>query len=220
MREIDQVKASLETTSAAIEEEAQKIVETSSLLNDNLVGAVKGIWRQLLVIWAVMIALLIAYVSVLQKTPADRDSLPSGQPASPAVASLPQEIGPNPPPGSVTDPSEECFKLLHQIREAQLRKDIDLFLSAYSPHFPDMEKKKERTLKIWKTYDFREMQFHMDDLHQKDPLTYLGKVTWNVKFKNVDTQEISTSLKSYQVSFSQESGKWLIQSLEPIEDKK
>ena len=221
MREIDQVKESLEITSAAIEEETQKIAETSGLLSENLVKAVRIIWRQLVFIWAIMIVLLIAYVSILYKEPFDRTPSRPDQNTTNSHEPMPKDMAVSSPASpSPAGPSESFLMLLNQIREAQQKKDIDLFLSAYSPNFPDIEKKRGKTLIVWKAYDFLEMQFQMSDLQQKDALNFLGKVTWNIKAQDTNNKEIKTSLQSYQVVFSKESGRWLIQNLEPLDERK
>ncbi len=221
MRDIDQLKESLEITSTAIEEEAQKIAETSGLLSDNLVKAVRIIWRQLVFIWVIMIVLLIAYVSILYKKPFDRAPSRPDQNTTNSHESISKDMAVSssafPSPAG---PSESFLTLLNQIREAQQKKDIDLFLSAYSPDFPDIEKKREKTLTVWKAYDFLEIHFQISDLQQKDALNFLGKVAWNIKAQHTNNKKIKISLQSYQVGFSKESGRWLIQNLKPLNENK
>ncbi len=218
---MDEFKDELELHSTTLEEEAQKIVQTSGLLTDNLVKANKIVWRMLAFIWAVMICLLLAYVAFLPKTTFysasgsydryARNIAPASQTA--LTASSPHSSSPPPPP-------EYFPQLLNRIRAAQLEKDIDLFLSVYSPSFPEIGKKREQTLKIWKTFNFLDIQFLIDHLQQKDSQTFLAQVTWSIKTQNLDTDEIKRSLKSYQVSFSNKSDKWLIQDLETLDDQK
>jgi hypothetical protein len=218
MPEIDEFREELESTSAALEEEAQNIVQTSSLLTDNLVKANRIVWRMLGFIWAVMLCLLITYVIILPNTLFYTESGNYDRPLINITASSRQDSNKFSPLYSSLDPSEYFPKLLDRIRQAQLEKNIDLFLSAYSPGFPQIEKKREKVLKIWQTYDFLEIRYLIDDFRQKDASTFSAKVTWNIKTQNIDTNEIKTSLKSYHVFFSKGSGKWLIQDLEALAD--
>jgi len=221
MYEMDEFKEELALNFTALEEEAQKIVQTSGLLTDNLVKANKIVWRMLGFIWAVMICLLIAYVAFLPKTIFYSESGTSDRYArNTAPASQKDLTAPSPDSSSPPPPSEYFPQLLNRIRQAQLQKDIDLFLSVYSPSFPDIGKKREQTLKIWKTYDFLEIQFLIDDLQQQDGRTFLAKVTSDIKAQNLDSNEIKRSVKSYHVSFSNRSGKWLIQDLESLDNQK
>jgi len=216
---MDKFKEELALNSTALEEEAQKIVQTSGLLTDNLVKANKIVWRMLAFIWAVMICLLIAYIAFLPETTFYSELGSHDQYARNTATESrtdltdPSHDSPSPPP-----PSEYFPQLLNRIRAAQLEKDIDLFLSVYSPSFPEIGKKREQTLKIWKKYDFLEIKFLIDDIQQKDAHTFQAKVTWNIKTQHLDSKEIKRSLKSYQVSFSDKSGKWLIQDLEALDD--
>lgn len=217
MQEINEFKEELELTSTALEEEAQNIVKTSGLLTDNLKKANKIIWRMLAFLWAVMLGLLLAYVAFSPNASFKGESgsyvhqARNTNPASQKALSVS-----SPALLSGLPPSEYFPKLLNRIRKAQLEKDIELFLSAYSPSFPKIEEKREQTLRIWKTYDFLKIQFLIDDLKQKNARTFLAKVTWNVKAQNLASHEIKRSLKSYRVCFSKGSGQWLIQNIEKL----
>lgn len=218
---MDEFKEELELNSTALEEEAQKIVQTSGLLTDNLVKANKIIWRMLVFIWAVMVCLLIAYVTILPKTIFDSKSDSSEQTSS-NIPALTQEPLSDffPPSPSPSVPAEYFPKLLNRIREAQLEKDIDLLFSAYSPSFPEIGKKRDKTLKIWQTYDFLEIRFLIEDVQQKDARTFWAKVTWNIKAQNTESNEIKRSWKSYYVCFSKETGSWLIHNLKALDGQK
>ena len=115
---------------------------------------------------------------------------------------------------------EDLLKLINQIREAQLKKDIRLFMDAYSPSFLNLAQKRKLTLNIWKRYDYIESQFNINDIKQENASLILGRITWNIKALDRNTRVIKIFSKSYDVNFSKQSGKWLIQKLEPIKSKK
>jgi len=111
------------------------------------------------------------------------------------------------------------LKRLDQIRQAQLSKDIQLFLGAYSPSFPNLAHKREVTLNIWKKYDYLASQFQVREIVPQSDSLISAKVTWDIKARDRKTGEMKNISKSYQVSFAKESGKWLIQNLRPLEGK-
>jgi hypothetical protein len=222
MSQIQKAKESLTTALEALEAETDEVVKGSNRLNDNLAKAGKKIWRQVLVIWAVGIVLAISYFLVLRYKPAtvtQTHQRPVDQPvaeAKPGTARVPEASQPLKaiPP---TSAQEGLLKLLSQIQEAQLKKDIHMFMAAYSPDFPGLVQKKETTLNIWKKYTYVDSQFKLTDLLQKNPLTIVGKVIWNIKAKDQKTGTTRNVTKAYSVIFSKESGKWLIQRIEKID---
>jgi hypothetical protein len=50
----------LQTAQATLKAETQEIAQVSTRLNDNLVRAVRLMWRQIFVIWGVVLVLVIA----------------------------------------------------------------------------------------------------------------------------------------------------------------
>jgi hypothetical protein len=225
MSQIEKAKESITNTLAALEAETHDVVQGSIRLNDNLDSAKKKIWRQVLVIWAVGIILAISYFFVLTNQP-----LPTNQ--APVRQATQQNSGTN----LATDQSsktsqlplkvfrsiaiseqEELVNLLTKIREAQLKKDIHLFMEAYSPDFPEAGQKRDTTLTIWKKYNYLDSQFKLTDLQGETPTTILGKVIWNIKTQDQKNGSIRIVTKTYQVTFSKGSGKWLIYNLKAVD---
>ena len=229
MRRIPQYKESLKIVRSALEAETQEVVQVSNRLNDNLVEADKKIWRQTLFIWVAVIIAAISYFLVLHNTITNINQSQQEpialQPLSPT-----QDITrPSPssllqtktaPPSAAIPDKQELLNLLNQIREAQSKKDIRLFLDAYSPTFPDLTKKRRLTVNLWNKYDYIESQFQFNSLKQENASTILAEITWNIKAQDRKTRVIKMVTKSYNVQFSKQSGKWLIQELEPVESQK
>ena len=227
MSYIQKNKESINHALAALEAETHEVVRGSIRLNENLVKAGKKIWRQVLVIWAVGIVLVISYFTVLNHNPATTNlthkqlidqQAASEKPAtdrSTESSQLPLKIFHVSP----TSEQEDLINLLSQIREAQLKKDIHMFMEAYSPDFPELGQKRETTLIIWKKYTYVDSQFNLTDLQQENPLTIIGKVSWNIKAKDQGTGAMKDVKRSYLVTFSKQSGKWLIQNINKIENE-
>jgi hypothetical protein len=229
MSQIEKTKESITNALAALEGETHDVVRKSIRLNDNLVKAKEKVWRQVLVIWAVGIVLGISYFLVLNHQP-----VPTNQAVNGPVAQ--QNVGTTPPiekslesaqiPLKVSPPSpliseqEDMINLLGKIRQAQLQKDIHLFMEAYSPDFPESGQKRETMLAIWKKYTYLNSQFKLTDLQQETPNKALGKVIWDIKAQDQENGSIRSITKAYQVTFSKKSGKWLIQNLKSIDNVK
>ena len=54
------------------------------------------------------------------------------------------------------------------MREAQLRKDIVLFMSVYSLTYPELDEKRASTLKAWERFDFTNLVFTVDKIQPID----------------------------------------------------
>jgi hypothetical protein len=227
MSHVQKTKESINNALAALEAETQEVVRGSSRLNDNLDKAGKKIWRQVLVICAVGLVLAISFFIVLNHKPVTTDQThkrPVDQQAAGAKpgtevssesSQLPVKVLTVPP----TSEQADLIKVLGQIREAQLQKDIHMFMEAYSPDFPGFGQKRETTLNIWGKFTYLEAQFKLTDLQQENPATIFGKVIWNMKVQDQKTGTMKIVTKSYWVTFSKQSGKWLVQKLEKIDSK-
>lgn len=115
---------------------------------------------------------------------------------------------------------EEMEEVLFNLRKAQLEKDMDLFMSCYSPSFPDLEKKRQDTLKIWHHNEFVQMVFDIGDIQEVATGNDLASVTWEVQVRNLETQKITSSSQKFKVWFVKEKGRLLIKSMEKEELKK
>jgi len=228
MRRIPQYKESLKIVRSALEAETQEVVQVSNRLNDNLVEADRKIWRQTLFIWVAVIISAIFYFLVLHNT-ITTSNQSKHEPIVPQPLSPTQDITrPSPssllhsktsPLSSAIPDKEDLLRLLNQIREAQTKKDIRLFLDAYSPTFPNLAKKRRLTLNLWKSYDYIESQFQINNLQQENASMIFAEITWNIKVQDRKTHAIKLVSKSYNVNFTKQSGKWLIQELEPLDGK-
>jgi hypothetical protein len=118
---------------------------------------------------------------------------------------------------SATQLKADLQKILSTLREAQLHKNIDLFMGVYSPAFPGLDQKAKDTLAAWKNYDYLNLVFTIDDLKPIDADNAVATVTWYIDTKNLATQEINTYTQTYQVRFVKESGQWRIRALEEVE---
>jgi Double zinc ribbon len=143
--------------------------------------------------------------------PAPKAEAPAAAP--PAATATPAA----PATTAETDLKEQLQKELSILREAQLRKDIVLFMSVYSRTYPELDDKRASTLKAWERFDFTNLVFTVDKIQSIDPDNAIAWVTWYMDTKNRQTQELSSSSQTFQVRFAKELGKWRIRSLEEVE---
>jgi hypothetical protein len=220
MEDIRKDQEFLQSAQATLAAEAKEMVKVSNRLHDNIVKATRLMWRQLFFIWALVIVLLIAYFLVLHKTsprgpvaapvspPLEKSAPPAGVVVSPQVPPAQQVIK------SIPIPEWEAVTaILEQVRNAQLQKNIGQFLEAYSPTFPNLDKKKESILKTWEKYDYLDMRFSIENIQQPNANTIIAKVVWDITLEDVNSKKKSTLVRDYVVHFSHASGKWLIQEL-------
>ncbi len=220
MEQLQKEQAFLQAAQATLEAETQEMVEVSDRLHDNIVKAMRLMWRQLLFIWAVVIILFISYFFILSKPSpavklADLRTSPiqiSNQNVgnAPALPVPPMQESRHTP---VIPEWGAVMGLIEQIRTAQLTKDINLFLNAYSPTFSNIDKKKASMLKIWHQYDYVDMKFHVENVAKPNDHIIIAKVTWDITLEDVHLKKKSNLLRDYTILFSDTSGKWLIQEL-------
>ena len=210
----------LKEAQATLEAETQEMVKVSDRLHDNLVKAMRLMWRQLLFIWGVVILLFIAYFFILSK-PSPVPNVPAPELSALEKSGQTSEViaTPQTPP---TQPSVKSTQIpewgailgiIEQIRAAQLKKDINLFLNTYSPTFPNIDQKKENILKTWQQYDYVDMKFHIDNMEKLNEHTIIAKVAWDITLEDVRSKKKNTLMRDYTIYFSDVSGKWLIQEL-------
>jgi hypothetical protein len=138
-------------------------------------------------------------------------------PAPPAATATPAAPATQPAPTAEATLKEQLQKELSLLREAQLRKDIVLFMSVYSRTYPELDDKRASTLKAWERFDFTNLVFTVDKIQSIDPDNAIAWVTWYMDTKNRQTQELSSNSQTFQVRFANELGKWRIRSLEEVE---
>jgi len=135
-----------------------------------------------------------------------------------AEAPAPPAPEPAAPPGAPTAAlKDQLISVLSTLREAHLKKDINLYLSCYSKSFPDLDEKRQTTLAAWNAYDYTGVAFTLDEVQPVDADNVNARATWYIDAKNRRTQEMSIVKQVYKIKFTKESGKWLIQSLEEVD---
>jgi hypothetical protein len=144
-------------------------------------------------------------------------SPPSIEPNSKAVATSPA------PPLSLKRPSsgteyqevEKIKSLLENIKQANLKKNIDLFMSCYSRDFTDREIKRLDTLETWGFYNYHALSY---DLKKQ---TITGdtanvRLEWLIQISKKTGGQPEDRRTLMDVTLKREDGHWKIKEIKPV----
>jgi ketosteroid isomerase-like protein len=109
---------------------------------------------------------------------------------------------------------EKIKSLFGKIRQANLEKRIDLFMSCYSADFKDRNGKRLETLETWNNFDYLDLSYELKELTVTTQ-TARVRVEWriNISPKNEGTPQKTTSL--LEVTLKKEDGHWKIGEIKP-----
>ena len=134
------------------------------------------------------------------------------------ILAEPQEGEKKPPVQSspVNEPQEieEIKSLLEKIRQANLQKNIELFMSCYSTDFKERESKRKATLETWENFNYLDLSYTLED-YSKSGLTAQGKVEWLIKFYLKEGSNTKENKSTLNVKFKKEDGSWKIKETKP-----
>jgi hypothetical protein len=111
---------------------------------------------------------------------------------------------------------KELEELLLQLREAQLKKDLSLYMQSFSPNLPDLEARRQKTLAVWQAYDYTGLEFKLEEVKPLAEDYAEALVAWTLKFQQKGAPGGKTETQTYKVHFSKEAGKWRVSNLERV----
>jgi len=125
-------------------------------------------------------------------------STPSAPDARPSRASTPevQEV-------------EKIKSLLENVRQANLQKNIDLFMSCYSLDFQDRAGRKEAALNTWKDFDYLDLFYHVKNQSISND-TASARVEWSILISPKGGNQTEEKKIVIDVTFKKEEGRWKI----------
>lgn len=115
-------------------------------------------------------------------------------------------------PTAAASREKEIRKLFETIKQANLTKDINLFISCYSMDFPDIEEKKNKTLQNWEAMDLNALNYSMRDLsfHQN---TAEVTIDWLITTRWTENDQVETINTTNKVILRKEGDQWKIANL-------
>ena len=132
------------------------------------------------------------------------------------VSPLPTRPFPNRPPAATKDlEAEKISSLFENIRQANLQKDIDLFVSCFSHDFNGMESKRQDTLRMWENYNYLSLSYH---LKKQTVSGDTANVTleWLVRTSRKTGGQPQDGRTLLDVTLKREEGLWKIKEIKPL----
>ena len=102
--------------------------------------------------------------------------------------------------------------LLENIRQANLRKDIDLFVSCYATDFKDRDGKKKATLSFWKKFDYLELSYDLKSASIAGDTARI-KIEWVMKISSKGSGNPQESKTFFDALLKKQEGSWKIQEV-------
>jgi RNA polymerase subunit RPABC4/transcription elongation factor Spt4 len=102
--------------------------------------------------------------------------------------------------------------LLEKIRQANLQKNINLFMSCYATDFKNREEKKRATLEAWNNFNYLDLSYVLKDYSiSRD--TAQARVEWLIKFYLKEGSGTKENRSILDVTFNKEDGGWKIKEI-------
>jgi len=109
---------------------------------------------------------------------------------------------------------EKIKSLFENIRQANIQKNIDLFMSCYSLDFKDREEKKKSTLENWQNFDYFDLLYDLKSQAISGD-TANAKVEWVIKFSPKKGGQAQETKSFLDVTLKKEEGVWKIKEIKP-----
>lgn len=119
-------------------------------------------------------------------------------------------------PTAVDRLQAEVAGILANIREANLKKNILLFMETLSGVYPQLDKKREEVIRTWKKFNFKDMAYSIDKVQEVEPNKAIAEVKWTTTSQNLATKNWRTTEFQYRIWLADELGQWKIRKIEQI----
>jgi ketosteroid isomerase-like protein len=102
--------------------------------------------------------------------------------------------------------------VLENVQQANLEKNIDLFMSCYAADFKDREGKKDAQLAFWKKFDYVDLSYDLKNTSISGD-TAKAKVEWLIKTSSRAGGRSQENRSVLDVLFKREEGGWKIKEV-------
>jgi ketosteroid isomerase-like protein len=155
---------------------------------------------------------------IVPNTSASLDPLSKSN--SPVSEKVPDTISSSVPTTSKTsigerEDEEEIKGLLEKIRQANLKKNIDLFMSCYCTDFKDREGKRRTTLESWGNFDYLDLSYNLKRRSISGD-TAIATIEWLIKVSLKPGGQTQVTKSVLEVTFKREENGWKIREIKPV----
>ena len=115
-------------------------------------------------------------------------------------------------PVSKNEETEKIRSLFENIRQANLKKNIGLFMSCYSHDFEDKEGKRLAVLETWENFNYLDLSYHL----KKQTITGDTadvRVEWLIRTSPKAGGQPQDTRTLLNVTLSREEGNWKIKAI-------
>jgi hypothetical protein len=168
-----------------------------------------------------LVAAIILVVLVVGYFPVKRILVPGPKatPATSPVTTTSLETGiRSVPTNRVSTEEQEAERikgLLENIRQANLREDIDLFMSCYAADFRGREKKKQTILESWKSSDYLDLSYNLKSQALTADTARI-QVEWQVRTARSATGELEEGQLLIEALLKKEGESWKIKEIKTL----
>jgi ketosteroid isomerase-like protein len=106
--------------------------------------------------------------------------------------------------------------ILDDIKEAQLSKDIDRLMQIYAADFPDLKEKREKILQTWQFFDFRNLNYTIEELKLLDADRIMAQVVWEIETAGKGEEQAKIDRQTFHVWLWKAEDGWRISNVERI----
>jgi hypothetical protein len=141
----------------------------------------------------------------------------SGRPILKKIVALPS-VPPSPNSASAAMKDQEVGKissLFENIRQANLQKNIDLFMSCFSRDFNGTEGKRLDTLNIWENYDYLDLSYDLKNQTVTGDAANV-RLEWFVRTSRKMGGQLLKGKTVLDVTLKREGGNWRIIEIKPV----
>jgi hypothetical protein len=111
--------------------------------------------------------------------------------------------------------AERIKGLLENIRQANLREDINLFLSCYAADFKGLEKKKQKTLESWEQSDYLDLSYNLKSQSLTDDTAKI-QVEWLIRTARSATGQLEEAELLLEALLKKEGDLWKIKATKTL----
>ncbi len=158
----------------------------------------------------VIILMAVAGYFLWPQRPQSDEPTPKEIVAAPATSSLPDR-----PPAVKDREVERIGSLFENIRQANLQKDIDLFMSCFSRDFNGIEGKRRDTLRMWENYNYLNLSYNLKK-QTVSPDTASVTLEWLVRTSPRTGGQPQDGRTVLDVTLKREDGTWKIKEIKPV----
>jgi hypothetical protein len=152
------------------------------------------------------------------KPPEDKSPIPEEKPVvTSPPPSVPIASKASLPETSLPDEKEvgNIENIFENIRKANLREDVDLFMSCYSNSFKDREGKKRGALRNWENFTYIDLSYEMRKLTISGD-TAVVRIEWVTVFSAKGSGNYQKNKSLSDVTLNKEPDGWKIKDIKPV----